>query len=117
MSGRWQRLYRGETTINFFGRRNFGFFVSGALLLITVISLFAQGLNLGIDFKGGVAFEMSVNGKITAEEARTILEENKVEAAGAKIQTLSSGADERIRIQLEVVDLKTEEAIREDLAT
>jgi preprotein translocase subunit SecF len=116
MSGRWQRLYRGETTINFYGRRNFGFFVSAALLLITVISLFAQGLNLGIDFKGGVAFEMAVNGKITADDARSILEDNKVEASSAKIQTLSSGADERIRIQLEVVEVQVEEAIREDLA-
>lgn len=117
MSGRWQRLYRGETTINFYGRRNVGFIASGLLLLVTIVSLFAQGLNLGIDFKGGVAFEMSVNGKITVEEARTILEENKVEASGAKIQTLSSGADERIRIQLEVLDSKVEESVREDLAT
>lgn len=116
MSGRWQRLYRGETTINFYGRRNFGFIASGLLLLVTIVSLFAQGLNLGIDFKGGVAFEMSVNGKITAEEARSILEENKVEASGAKIQTLSSGADERIRIQLEVLEPEVEEAVREDLA-
>ena len=116
MSGRWQRLYRGETTINFYGRRNVGFIASGLLLLVTIVSLFAQGLNLGIDFKGGVAFEMSVNGKITVEEARTILEENKVEASGAKIQTLSSGADERIRIQLEVLDSKVEESVREDLA-
>ena len=117
MSGRWQRLYRGETTINFYGRRKYGFIVSGVLIVITVISLFAQGLNLGIDFKGGVAFEMSVNGKITADEARSILEENKVESSSAKIQTLSSGADERIRIQLEVLDAKVEESIREDLAT
>jgi preprotein translocase subunit SecF len=117
MSGRWQRLYRGETTINFYGRRNVGFIASGLLLLVTIVSLFAQGLNLGIDFKGGVAFEMSVNGKITVEEARSILEENKVEASGAKIQTLSSGADERIRIQLEVLEPKVEESVREDLAT
>ena len=117
MSGRWQRLYRGETTINFYGRRNVGFIASGLLLFVTIVSLFAQGLNLGIDFKGGVAFEMSVNGKITVEEARSILEENKVEASGAKIQTLSSGADERIRIQLEVLEPKVEESVREDLAT
>lgn len=116
MSGRWQRLYRGETTINFYGRRNIGFIASGLLLLVTIVSLFAQGLNLGIDFKGGVAFEMSVNGKITIEEARTILEENKVEAASAKIQTLSSGADERIRIQLEVLEPAVENSVREDLA-
>jgi preprotein translocase subunit SecF len=116
MFGGWKRLYRGETTINFFGRRNIGFIASGLLVIVTIVSLFAQGLNLGIDFKGGVAFEMSVNGKITVDEARTILEENKVEAATAKIQTLSSGADERIRIQLEVLEPAVENSVREDLA-
>ena len=49
------RLYRGETTFNFIGRRWIGFGFSLALVVITVVSLFARGLNLGIDFKGGVA--------------------------------------------------------------
>lgn len=25
MAGRWQRLYRGETTVDFYGRRRYGF--------------------------------------------------------------------------------------------
>ena len=54
------RLYRGETTINFYGRRRVGFVFSGALLVVTVGSLFLQGLNLGIDFKGGVSWEAPV---------------------------------------------------------
>lgn len=29
MAGRWQRLYRGETTIDFYGRRRYGFIFSG----------------------------------------------------------------------------------------
>lgn len=112
----WQRLYRGETTINFFGRRKFGFFVSGALLVITVISLFAQGLNLGIDFKGGIAFELPVRGAITVDAAREILDANQVESAGAKIQTLNSGSEQRIRIQLGVLEADAEKKIQDALA-
>ena len=99
MAGGISRLFRGETTVNFYGRRNIGFIASGLLILVTVGSLFTQGLNLGMDFKGGVAFEVPVKGGITVEKARKILEENKVESANAKLQVLSSGDSQRIRIQ------------------
>ena len=99
MAGRWQRLYRGETTVDFYGRRRYGFIFSGALLVVTVVSLFAQGLNLGIDFKGGVAWEAPVSGQLTIESAKQILEDAGIEETSAKFQVLSSGSDQRLRIQ------------------
>lgn len=116
MAGRWQRLYRGETTINFYGRRNIGFIVSGVLLIVTIGSLLVQGLNLGIDFKGGVAFELPVKDALTVDSARTILEDNKLEASSAKIQTLSSGSDQRLRIQLGELTAEQEKDVKDDLA-
>ncbi|MDQ3643835.1 MAG: protein translocase subunit SecF, partial [Actinomycetota bacterium] len=47
------KLYHGETTIDFVGRRNIWFVVSGVFVLAGLISLLTQGLNYGIDFKGG----------------------------------------------------------------
>ena len=116
MAGRWQRLYRGETTVNFYGRRKIGFIVSGVVLLATVISLFGQGLNLGIDFKGGVAYELPASGALTIDTARTLLDENKVEGSSAKIQILSAGGNERLRIQIGEVDVAVETAVKDDLA-
>lgn len=116
MAGRWHRLYHGETTINFFGRRKVGFIASGALLFITVISLLFQGLNLGIDFKGGVAFEVPATGALSLDTAKKILEDNKLESSSAKIQTLSSGSDQRIRIQLGELTAEQETAVKDDLA-
>ena len=49
MSGLFSRLYRGETTFNFIGRRWIGFGLSLAFVVITIVSLFARGLNLGIN--------------------------------------------------------------------
>ena len=49
------RLYRGETTFNFIGRRWIGFGFSLFLVVVTIVSFFARGLNLGIDFKIGRA--------------------------------------------------------------
>ncbi|MBM3729658.1 MAG: protein translocase subunit SecF [Actinobacteria bacterium] len=116
MSGRWQRLYRGETTADFFGRRWWGFGLSLALLAVTIGSLFIQGLDLGIDFKGGVAWEAPATKELTIEEARGVLEANKIEADNAKIQTLGSGDGGRIRIQVGEQTPQTRDAVQSDLA-
>ena len=116
MSGRWRRLYNGETTIDFSGRRRWGFGFSLALLVITIGSLVFQGLNLGIDFKGGVAWEAPVAGELTVDSAREVLDANKIEAANAKIQVLGSGDAERIRIQVGEQTAEIRDAVQSDLA-
>ena len=99
MSGMFGRLYRGETTFNFVGRRWWGFGISIAFVVVTVISLFAQGLNLGIDFKGGVAWEVPAT-TITIEDVRAILDANKIPTGDAKIQVLNGADGKRIRAQV-----------------
>ncbi len=47
------RLYRGETSFDFIGRRKVWFAASAIVILLGIISLSTRGLNLGIDFKGG----------------------------------------------------------------
>jgi preprotein translocase subunit SecF len=117
MAGRMTRLFRGQTTINFYGRRNIGFIASGLLLVVTVVSLFLQGLNLGIDFKGGVAFEIPVTAGMTVDKAEQAMKTVKVESANAKVQTLSSGSSERIRIQLGDMPAATVTKLQQEFAT
>lgn len=95
----WGRLYHGETAIDFYGRRNWGLIVSGILILVTIGSLFTRGLNLGIDFEGGVAWEVPA-AQITDDQVRTILEDNGVDAGDAKIQQLTSDSGSRWRVQV-----------------
>ena len=99
MSGSFGRLYRGETTFNFFGRRWWGFGISIALMAITVLSLFTRGLNLGMDFEGGVAWEVSAK-SLTISDVSKILDENGVRSKEAKLQVLSGLEGERIRAQV-----------------
>ena len=99
MSGGIGRLYRGETTFNFFGRRWWGFGISIALMVITVLSLFTRGLNLGMDFEGGVAWEVSAK-SLTISDVSKILDENGVRSKEAKLQVLSGLEGERIRAQV-----------------
>lgn len=95
----WRRLTEGATTVDFVGRRRRAFLASGVVLLVAVVSLFAQGLNLGIDFKGGVVWEVPST-QLSVEQARTVLTSQGIEGTSAKIQTLSGGGDQRLRIQV-----------------
>lgn len=64
-----QRLYQGEVSIDFVGRRRTWYVVSGIILLVAIGALFFRGLNLGIEFRGGADFTVP-NATCTVEEAR-----------------------------------------------
>jgi preprotein translocase subunit SecF len=106
----WGRLYHGETAIDFYGRRMWGLLASGLLILVTIISLFAQGLNLGIDFEGGVAWEVSVSPTLAQDDVAPILEANGIDTNNAKILQLTN-ADGSTRLNIQVGD-QTEEVVQ-----
>ncbi len=53
------RLYRGEVSIEFVARRRLWYSISGAILVISVISLFVFGLHFSVDFKGGSLYQFN----------------------------------------------------------
>src|SRR5580704_4295054 len=53
------RLYRGEVSYDFVGRKRRWYAISGAILLISVVALFVHGLHFSVDFKGGAVFQFS----------------------------------------------------------
>ncbi len=98
----WGRLYRGETTFDFVRNRKIGFIISGIVLLASVISFGTRGLNLGIDFKGGVAWEFpsdKVSPHVSTDKANSILASFGLDK-GAKVQTLRNGTQSKIRAQV-----------------
>jgi preprotein translocase subunit SecF len=64
------RLYHGETSYDFVGRRRLWFTISGVFLLVSLISLFVPGLNFGIDFKGGAVFRVQPVNQVTEAQVR-----------------------------------------------
>jgi preprotein translocase subunit SecF len=56
------RLYRGEVSVDFVGRRNKFYLISGLILVISVVALLVLGLDYSVDFKGGEVFTFSVAG-------------------------------------------------------
>jgi len=68
-SGLGGRLYRGETSVDFIGKRRRWYAFSGVLIIASAIALSVQGLHLGIEFKGGSAFTVKLAGA-SVEQAR-----------------------------------------------
>ena len=56
ISGLGHRLYSGQMSIDFIGRRRTWYVVSAIILLVSVGALLTRGLNLGIEFRGGADF-------------------------------------------------------------
>jgi len=113
------RLYRGETTFDFIGRRMIGFAVSLVIVVAGAGSLLIQGLELGIDFRGGVAWEVpsnSTTGELTNEDARAVLDANNIESTSAKIQFLTGTELQIMRVQVGDQTEQTRLAVQKSFA-
>lgn len=113
----WGRLYHGETTFDFVGRRRVGYRISGIFLVLTVIFLIVRGLNLGIDFKGGVSWEVA-SASVSQSEVESVLSDNGISVREAKIEFLQSrgGGDDRVRVQVPEQTAEVQTAVQQDLA-
>jgi SecD/SecF fusion protein len=56
--------------IDYMRRRNLWFAISGAVILIGAVSLATRGLNLGIDFRGGVQITFKTTKPVPIEDVR-----------------------------------------------
>ena len=110
------RLYHGETAIDFYGKRWWGIGVSSLLIVITIISLFGRGLNLGLDFKGGVAWEVPAS-SLTVDQARSTLETNGINGTDAKITERTSASGRLLLIQVGDQTVEKRQVVRDALAT
>jgi preprotein translocase subunit SecF len=111
----WHRLYHGETTFDFMGRRKIGFIISTVLIVLTLLSLFTRGLNLGLDFEGGVAWEVPAN-SLTVSDVDSILAANGIDPSSAKVQTLRGTDGQRIRVQVGTQTNEVQSAVRTQLS-
>lgn len=81
---------------DFVGRRWIAFSVDGLLLVIVLASLWFQGLNLGIDFTGGVLLEVESTKTVDVGEVR-----KKVEALGfGEVAVQSVGTQNGVLIRV-----------------
>jgi preprotein translocase subunit SecF len=102
----FMRLYRGQTSFDFVGRRRIWFTISAIIIIAGLASLGIRGLNLGIDFKGGTSWTIQAPG-VTQAQATTA-----VENAGLSqpvVEVLGRGDHQSIEVQADLLSLPQSE--------
>ncbi|MGI8901284.1 MAG: protein translocase subunit SecF [Nocardioides sp.] len=96
-----QQLYSGSVSVDFVGRRMIWYAVSSVIVAIAIFGLVWKGLNLGIEFEGGVEYRVSMSageaGQDDVEAIRDAVADSGIENASSPIVN-TSGAD-NIRVQ------------------
>ena len=111
ISGLGHRLYTGQMSIDFIGRRKTWYIVSAVILLVSVGALFTRGLNLGIEFRGGADFAIP-SASCSIEQARVVAEEG----SGAQSIVTETG-NGTIRVQTEALTPAESSVLAGDLAS
>lgn len=104
-----------NTNINFVGYRRFSYPLSALLIVASIVVFLVQGLNFGIDFRGGVLIEIKTEGPADVVELR-----DRLGALGlGEVQVQEFGAPDDILIRVQQQDGSEEEqaAVIEQIKT
>jgi preprotein translocase subunit SecF len=104
------RMYHGETSYDFVGRRRLWFSISAVLVLISLASLVWPGLNFGIDFKGGAVFRVQPERPVTEAEVRRAV------GPAAEVVQVTEQAPVQVIVQTEELPAAEVTRIRTGLA-
>jgi preprotein translocase subunit SecF len=109
------RLYRGEVSVEFVGRRKLWYTISGLILVISVIALAVFGLNYSVEFKGGNLF------KFTAPAASSTQIASIVSGAGGGsdpiVQQLGIGSSGKWQVQTTALSFAQQSKVQDAIAS
>ncbi|MBE6221468.1 MAG: protein translocase subunit SecDF [Rikenellaceae bacterium] len=96
----WSENWLSNVKFDFIAKRKTSYIVSGALIVVSVISLLTIGLNTGVDFTGGRTYVVRFDQNVSAEAVREALDKALVsdDAAKSSIEVKQYGAENQMRI-------------------
>ena len=107
-------LYQCTNDFDFTRLFKRGLVIAVLVSVISIISLFTRGLNLGIDFKGGSVWEVPVT-DVSVDDARDVME--GVGLGDAKIQlAVNADGTKILRVQADVTEVDASREVTGDLA-
>ena len=114
----WSETWLTNFKFDFIGKRKMSYVISGVIILVSVVSLFIQGLNLGVEFTGGRTFVVRFDQDVTAEQVRAQLTEafaDAEDAANASFEVKQYGEKNQMRIVTQYKHDDTSEATTEEV--
>ena len=114
----WSENWLTNFKFDFVGKRKMSYIFSGVVILVAVVSLFIQGLNLGVEFTGGRTFVVRFDKDVTAEQVRAQLSEafaNAEDAANASFEVKQYGDKNQMRIVTQYKHDDTSEETTEEV--
>ena len=96
----WSENWLANVSFDFVGKRKMSYIVSGALVVLSIISLATLGLNTGVDFTGGRTYVVRFDQNVSAEEVRAALDKALVsdDASKSSVEVKQYGAENQMRI-------------------
>ena len=64
------RNFLQNTKVDFIGKKKIAYIVSGAIVVLSLVSMFTKGFTYGVDFTGGRTYVVRFDTPVTAEEVR-----------------------------------------------
>ena len=91
-----------DIRINFLQKRKMAYIISGSILILGIGSLLTNGLNYGVDFKGGRTYTVRFEHKINAAEVANSLKE--VFGSSPEVKTFGSANQLKITTKYKIDD-------------
>jgi preprotein translocase subunit SecF len=92
------RLYRGEVSFDFVGRQKLWYSISGLILVLSLVGLFARGLNFSVDFKGGSVIQFPATSATSLMQVQNAVSDTG-DGEGAIVQHVGSGNSATWQVQ------------------
>lgn len=108
------RFYTGQISYGFVQHRKLWYLVSAIIMAVCIIGLLVRGLALGIEFRGGTDFQVSMPvSQTTVDEVRNAVASFEVSGLEAQVFSLGEAA---IRVQTRALSPEETVSVRTALA-
>jgi preprotein translocase subunit SecF len=107
------RLYAGDISYDFIGRRKWWYALSSTVMLISLLSLLIGGIKPSIDFKGGT--QIDVTGRTNISQAQTIMSQAGFGGDNSVVQTIGTGSAKHLRITTRILTNNSDNAAQSEV--
>ena len=114
----WSENWLTNFKFDFIGKRKMSYIISSVIILVSVVSLFIQGLNLGVEVTDGRTFVVRFDKDVKADQVRTQITEafdDAEDAANASFEVKQYGDKNQMRIVTQYKHDDTSEATTEEV--